>query len=172
MTAKNLESKVDDIKISINNCYCCFNETNNRSPCKCKAYICKKCLKKYKKFETECKICNTDLIITDNFLYKKIKYINNLCISCCENLFINPVCIALLFVIIMVAIGLCIIIIPCFVFCVINSIVSNIPFMLIINFGFWITGVILIFIILLIIFLIIHICIGFWILMQGICVNL
>ena len=155
-TIKNSEIKCEDIKIQINNCYCCFEETNNTSPCECKAYICKKCFKKYIIFETECKICKTELIIPNDCIKVTRTNIYNYFILFCTmiynlsiNLLVNPVCIALAFVTIMLFLGLCFIVIPCFVFCLVKSIISNIPFILIINFGFWITGVILILIMLL-----------------------
>ena len=171
ITNEKSEIVVDKIEISINNCYCCFEETDNRSPCECKAYICKKCFKKYKKYETKCKICNTDLIIPDDCIKITKSNIYNYFILFCvmiNNLLINPVCIALAFIGTMTIIGILIIIIPCFIFCLLNSLISNTPFILIINFGFWITGVIIIFIILLIIFIIIHIVFGFCILIQEI----
>ena len=61
MTSK--DSTIIEIK---NNCYCCFIETNHRSKCDCQAYICKKCYKKYKKYENECKICKTKLKVKEN----------------------------------------------------------------------------------------------------------
>lgn len=143
-------NELEEIKIEeTNNCYCCFNETSNRSPCKCKAYICEKCLIKYKKFESTCKICQTDLVVNDNTARECIKIylkdITSFLILIFGNIIQNPVCIALLFILCMVFLGLIVIFIPCLVFNLMFAITTNNEFTITINFGIWITGLMMIF---------------------------
>lgn len=143
-------NELEEIKIEeVNNCYCCFNETSNRSPCKCKAYICKKCLIKYRNFESTCKICQTDLLVNDNTIRECIKInlkdITSFLIVLLGNIIENPVFIALLFILCMVVLGLIVIFIPCLVFNLMFTITTNNEFVITINFGIWITGIMMIF---------------------------
>lgn len=145
------ENKIEEV----NNCYCCFNETNNRSPCKCKAYICEKCLIKYKKFESTCKICQTELVNNNTFrksIKIKLKDILSFLILIFGSIFENPVCVSLLFILCMTFLCFTIIFIPCIVFNLISAITTNNEFVIIINFGIWITGLMIIFLISLILY--------------------
>ena len=48
----------------MNKCYICFNDTENKSNCLCKSYICNTCLVKELKFRNGiCSICKKDIII-------------------------------------------------------------------------------------------------------------
>jgi hypothetical protein len=132
----------------VNNCYCCFNETNYRSPCKCKAYICKKCFKKYKKYESGCKICNTEFIIEETCKDKLIrKYkdsLNRTLIYCdhyltifCLNLLSHPCCLILISIL-PVAIIICG---PPFIYSLLISLITNSEFTYIFTIGTWLIGI-------------------------------
>lgn len=44
-------------------CYCCHENTDLRSPCVCRAFICDSCLVRYVKYNDKCTICNSELDI-------------------------------------------------------------------------------------------------------------
>lgn len=149
---------IENIIIETNNCYCCFNETENRSPCKCKAYICKKCLKKYSRFETKCKICNTKLEKASKKCKCKCKYHYNLrcninsetiCNCILEYIIFNPLFIIIIGAFLIIGI----IILPSLIFSILTSILANKEFIFIFNFGTWITGLFILVLLILIILL-------------------
>lgn len=78
-----------------NECYCCYIETQNRSPCECKIYICKKCFKKLLN-KNECTICKQNFIKQPSNYEKIYKYCNEELPLCCrlcnvikKNIFMN-----------------------------------------------------------------------------------
>jgi hypothetical protein len=138
------------IDIKINNCYCCFNETEHRSPCECGAYICKKCFKKYKKYETECKICKTDLIIDETSREKFIRGFNDTLENCDDYLslcLINILCHPICMILLCFSIVFSILLIPSFIYSIFITIISNSKFRYIFNIGTWLGGIVIIFLI-------------------------
>ena len=138
-------------------CYCCFNKTEHRSPCDCKAYICKKCFKKYKKYETECKICKTELIIEetdrDKFIrgfkesfkeaiFKCDDYLS----ICLIKLLFHPICM----IIVCISLVSSIILIPSFIYCMFAAIINNIEYKYILNPRTWFGGIFVIIMIMII----------------------
>lgn len=55
-----LDSNIIDI---FGTCYCCQEQTDLRSPCICRTYICDSCLVTYVKYNDKCTICNSELDI-------------------------------------------------------------------------------------------------------------
>ena len=49
-------------------CYICLDETEEQSPCECKAPLCRKCLLEYVEEygNKECSICKTEIVIEEN----------------------------------------------------------------------------------------------------------
>lgn len=129
------------------NCYCCFKETLNKSPCECEAHICKACLKKYRKYETECKICKTKLIFEETnieilrrTLREKFKNYEQYISLCIIEILFHPITILLLC---FTLLGF-IIILPSLIYCIFVSFTLKTSFIFVFTLGTWLNGILLI----------------------------
>lgn len=148
------DSTIIEIK---NNCYCCFIETNHRSKCDCQAYICKKCYKKYKKYENECKICKTKLKVKEN--YCKFNCINKcteiknkieeVCFWFIINFFFNPCTVS----IILLACATGLFLLPCIIVSILVAIITKNTFYFYFDIGTWFSGLFIILAIIVLIFI-------------------
>jgi hypothetical protein len=155
MTSK--DSTIIEIK---NNCYCCFIKTKHRSKCDCQAYICKKCYKKYKKYENECKICKTKLKVKEKCCLRlselklessvlrasqnnctEIKSkIEEVCLLFIINIIFNPCTVS----IILLACGIGLFLLPCIIVSILVAILTKNTFYFYFDIRTWFSGLFII----------------------------